>query len=146
MNFCLFDLRLKPKSECLFDLWSIHHGFWHGLIYLIFLHYLKPKKIKTIIFINIIIATVHSIEEYLDNNTYSSLSTYIINRYNPNYIEKDNDTFINSFGDVLIGIIVCIFITIYWLNYNKIPYLYSYGLIPIVITCVLFDYFIKKNN
>ena len=96
------------------------------------------------IIINIIIIILHSVEEYLDNNTYSSLSTYIINKYNPNYIRKDEDTFINSFGDVLIGFIVCIFITIYWLNNKKIPYLYSYGIIPIVISSVLFDYYFIK--
>ena len=144
MDFCLFDLTLEPKDICLFDLWSIHHGFWHGLIFLLFIHLLKPKKIKTIIIINIIGIIAHSIEEYLDNNTYNSLSTYIINQYNPKYMHKDNDTFINSFGDVLIGVIVCIFITIYWFNYNKIPYLYYYGTIPIIINYILYDYYFMK--
>tara|TARA_Y100001980_G_C14550198_1_gene332566 strand:- start:1945 stop:2427 length:483 start_codon:yes stop_codon:yes gene_type:complete len=140
-NFCLIDLDYEyPKSVCLFDFWSIHHGYWHGLIYIIIHYILNIKSLKLSIIINIILVFLHAVEEYIDNNSLYSLQGFIIdnigpifdNKINPKMRKPDIDTIYNSIGDVISGLIISILIVIYWYNYKKLPLFYIFGLIPII--------------
>ena len=140
-NFCLFDLDYdNPNSLCLFDFWSISHGYWHGLIYIIIHYILKIKTLKLSIIISIILVCLHVIEEYIDNNSLYSFQGFIIdyigpifdNKINPKMRNPDNDSIYNTIGDVLSGLIINILIVLYWYKYKKLPLFYLFGLIPII--------------
>ena len=140
-NFCLFDLDYdNPNSLCLFDFWSISHGYWHGLIYIIIHYILKIKTLKLSIIISIILVCLHVIEEYIDNNSLYSFQGFIIdyigpifdNKINPKMRNPDNDSIYNTIGDVLSGLIINILIVLYWYKYKKLPFFYLFGLIPII--------------
>ena len=140
-NFCLFDLDYEnPKSSCLFDFWSLHHGYWHGLIYIIILYIFKIKSLKSSIIINIILVFFHALEEYIDNNSLYSFQGLIVDNIGPIFDKKinpkvrgpDDDTIYNSIGDVLSGLIISILIVIYWYKYKRLPLFYLFGIIPII--------------
>ena len=132
----------KPGSVCMFDMWSLHHGYYHGLLYIILHILLKIKKKKHVILLNIILIILHIIEEILDNNTFNSFQHYFIkyigpildNKIDVKKIKQDHDSIYNSIGDVLSGAIVTVFISLYWFKYKNIPYIYFIGIIPIIIS------------
>jgi len=140
-NFCLFDLDYdNPKSLCLFDFWSVAHGYWHGLSYIIIHYILKIKTLKLSIIITIILVCLHVIEEYIDNNSLYSLQGFFIdyigpifdNKINKKMREPDNDSIYNTIGDVLSGLIINILIVLYWYKYKKLPLFYLFGIIPVI--------------
>ena len=141
-NFCLIDKSFSnPKSECVFDSWSIQHFYWQGFIYLIMHHLLNIKNIKEAILLCILITILHAIEEYSGNREKKSVEGVVINHIGPLIIpeikpekrEIDNDYLDNSIGDVLSGFIANILIILYWCKYNKLPYFYIIGLVPVII-------------
>ena len=137
-NICLYG---NIKSKCMFNSWSFHHFYWQGLIFLVLHSIFKIKTVKYSILLIIILTLLHIIEEYLGNNSRISLKGLVIDYIGPlldNKIkikkrELDNDSIQNSIGDVLSGILSNILIFYYWYYFNKLPYIYILGRIPIYI-------------
>tara|TARA_B110000495_G_C22980090_1_gene576031 strand:+ start:1005 stop:1508 length:504 start_codon:yes stop_codon:yes gene_type:complete len=155
-SFCFIDTSFKnPKSECLFDFWSIHHFYWQGFCYIILHHLFNIKSIKQSMYLCGLLSILHAAEEYFGNIGSLSLEGIVIDNIGPLVDTKidpklrgyDNDYLDNSIGDVLSGIISCILIIIYWRYYKKLPYLYLYGVFIILYLLLQKAYMLyPKNN
>jgi hypothetical protein len=148
-GLCVLGSLIQPKSECLFDYWTIHHFYYTGFVYIILHHLLQIKTVKYAILLSLFISILHGIEEYLGNTTKYSLEGFFGDYIAPLFFTNidvtkrtiDNDYLENSIGDVLSGVIACILIIIYWKVYNKLPYWYLYGIFSIFI---MIRYKVKK--
>ena len=137
-SYCLYG---DTKKKCMFDSWSFHHFYWQGLVFLLLHLILKIKNVKNSILLLIVLTILHIIEEYLGNNSRISLEGIVVDNIGPLLdnkikIEKrklDDDTIINSIGDVLSGILSNILIFYYWYHFKNLPYIYILGIIPIYI-------------
>lgn len=141
-EFCLIDKDFKtPKSVCVFDIWSLHHFFWQGLAYLLIHEFLKIKELKYSFLIFVILSFIHTIEEYLGNTSRISMEGIVIDnicpllntKIKPEKREIDNDYLDNSIGDVLSGMLSNLLIILYWYKFNKLPYFYLLGFLPIFL-------------
>ncbi len=136
---CIFGSITRPKSECIFDYWSIYHFYFTGFAYIILHHLLKINNLKDAIVLTSILTIIHVIEEYFGNTTKLSLEGIVIDnigpifnpRVNPKNRKIDDDYLQNSIGDVLSGVIACLLIIWYWKQYNVLPYNYLWGIIII---------------
>ena len=153
-EFCFIDTDLKnPKSECLFDLWSIHHFFWQGVAYILIHELFEIKELKDCIIICLFLTLVHTIEEYFGNTNrlsiegvvFDNLGPIIDKKVKPELRKIDNDYLDNSIGDVLSGVISNILIILFWYNYGKLPYFYLLGVFPIFINLLSFSSKLYEN-
>ena len=133
---CMMDFNYKkPRSACLFDYWSIHHGYWQGFFYILLHHFLKITSIKSAIILGVILTILHFIEEYLGNTNKISFEGIVVEnigpifdpKINPDLREIDDDYLDNSIGDVFSGIIITCLIIGYWYIFGKLPYFYLFG-------------------
>lgn len=140
-NFCLLDTNWKkPRSECLFDWWSIHHFYWQGFAYIILHHFLNIKSINAGIILTTVLTCIHVIEEYFGNTSRISIEGIFIDTLGPlldskiniNLRSPDNDYIDNSIGDVLSGLISNLLIVLFWVKFNKLPYFYLLFSIPVL--------------
>ena len=130
-NNCFIKIG-KPDSACYFDSWSIHHFYWQGFFFIIFVYLFKIKKLKYAIVLALVLTLIHILEEYVGNTSRISLEGLFIDYIGPlinpkiktELRELDNDYLQNSIGDVLSGLLSNILIIGYWLKYKKLPYIY----------------------
>ncbi len=137
---CIFGSYSNPKSECMFDYWSILHLYFTGFAYIILHHLLKISSVKGALILTFVLTIFHGTEEYLGNTNKISLEGIVLDylgplidpKVNPKNREVDNDYLENSIGDVLSGVVACILIITYWYYYKKLPYLYLLGIVIMV--------------
>lgn len=140
-GMCIFGSITNPTSTCMFDYWSIHHFYFSGFIYIILHHLLNITNMTQSLYVVVLIGILHMIEEYLGNTSKISLEGLVIDyigplidpKIDPSLRKIDNDYLENSIGDVLIGVISCLIISIYWNITGKLPYEYLYFIIIIII-------------
>ena len=143
-GICIFGSFTNPKSECLFDYWSIYHFYFTGFFYIIFYHFFKISKINLLI----ILTLLHILEDYFGNTSKISLEGIVIDyigpiidpQIDPSVRGIDNDYIENSIGDVLSGVISCLLIILYQFYYKKLQYFYLYGFI------IIFDMLMTKSK